>query len=118
MPIDVGQGTTYLYTQETLDAAQEAVTLANLRGAGAVSVQLAGTFTATVTFEVSNDGTNWVEVELTTPAGAAPATTATTAGIYCGPVAGHFKFRARCSAYTSGSIVATVSTSPAGFAVL
>lgn len=112
---EMGNTNTYLRAIGSLDAAQEAVTIDNLRGAGSVSVQLTGTFTATVTFEVSNDGTNWVEVKLTTPGGAAAATTATTTGIYCGPIGGHFKFRARCSAYTSGTIVTTVCTSPAGY---
>lgn len=116
--LEMGNTNTYLRAQDSLDAAQEAVTIDNLRGAGSVSVQLTGTWTATVTFEVSNDGTNWVAIELTTPDGAAPATTSTGNGIFCGPVGSYFKFRARCSAYTSGTIVTTVCTSPAAHAVL
>jgi len=112
---EMGNTNTYLREIGSLTAAEQAVTISNLRGAGSVSVQLTGTWTATVTFEVSNDGTNWVAVELTTPDGAAAASTATTTGIYCGPIAAHFKFRARCSAYTSGTIVTTVCTSPAGY---
>jgi hypothetical protein len=101
-----------LMLTETLNAAQEAATFDDLRGCGTVSVQLAGTFTATVTFEVSNDGTTWSALPMGTPGGAAPSTTATAAGLFVGSVAGYHKFRTRCSAYTSGDIVATQRAVP------
>jgi hypothetical protein len=119
MPVqDFGNPQIGLMATGTLGAQEDAVTIPDLRGAGSASVQITGTFNATVAFEVSNDGTNWVAVELTTPAGAAAATTATTAGIFVGPVGGYRKLRARCSVYASGSAAVTISTSPAGYAPL
>lgn len=115
---EMGGSGIVLMESGSLDAAEEAVTIDDLRGAGSAAVQLTGTFSGTVTFEVTVDGTNWVAVEMTTPAGAAAATTATGAGIFVAPVAGYRKFRARCSAYTSGTIVTTVNTSPAAFGPL
>ena len=113
----VGNTNGVILATGSLGVAEAAVTILDLRGAGGVSVQITGTFTATVTFEVSNDGTNWVAVELTTPAGAAAATTATAPGIFVGPLC-YQMFRARCSAYTSGTAVVTIQTVPGIYAPL
>lgn len=74
---------------------------------GLVSVQITGTFTATITFEGTVDGSTWVAMPFRNRNSGAWATTATAAGIYEGSVAGLLKFRARLT-WTSGtSITAT-----------
>lgn len=72
-----------------------------------VFVQLVGTWVGTVAFEGSVDGTNWYSLVGHTPAtvGGALLTTATANGIYAFPLAGRY-FRARVSAWTSGTVVA------------
>lgn len=75
--------------------------------AGSIVVfQLSGTFSGTIAFESSVDGTNFIAT------GAFPisesgtaATTATAAGIWRIRAAGLSAVRARCSVYTSGTIV-------------
>lgn len=57
-----------------------------------VSVQITGTFVATVTFKGSIDGTNYVALEAINRSTGAKATTATAAGLYSIPVVGCRKF--------------------------
>ena len=74
---------------------------------GLVSVQLSGTFTATVTFEGTVDGTNYVAIPFRNRNSGVWATTATTTGIYDGSVAGLRLFRARLTWSAGTSITAT-----------
>lgn len=66
--------------------------------------QIAGITTATVTWEVSIDGSNWVAVMATNQTSGAAATTATADGLYGMNCAGYAQLRARISAFTSGTI--------------
>jgi len=75
-------------------------------GLALVAVQVTGTFSATITFEGTIDGTNWVSLLARDVASGAAATTATAAGIYQVPCSGLSQIRARISAYTSGSVTA------------
>jgi len=70
--------------------------------------QITGTFSGTVTFEGTVDGTNWVATAVI-PVGSTRTltTTATAAGIWVQSTVGLTAVRARCSAYTSGTIVVT-----------
>ena len=79
---------------------------------GAVAIQISGTFTATVTFEVTVDATNWVAAAVV-PIGATRTltTTATAAGSWQINVAGLKGVRARCSAFTSGTINVSITAS-------
>lgn len=71
------------------------------------TVQLSGTFVATVTWEISADGgTTWAGVMATPAATGTKAATATAAGVYIIPCAGCDKARARISAFTSGTVTA------------
>lgn len=73
-----------------------------------VSVQLTGTFVATVSFQGSNDGTTFVNINAQTVVNGTTAVvqTANAVGIYRVPVA--FKFlRVRVTTFTSGTIVGT-----------
>jgi hypothetical protein len=69
--------------------------------------QVTGITTATITFEGTVDGTNWTAVQATNMATGAVATTATADGTYGVLVAALLKFRARISAWTTGTIYVT-----------
>lgn len=68
-----------------------------------IAVQVNGTFVGTVSFEGSIDGVNFYAVPFINSAGT-NATTATATGIFLSAADGYSSFRARVSAYTSGSI--------------
>lgn len=71
-------------------------------GYGTVALQLTGTFTGTVTFQVSNDGSAWSSALAWPVAGSAAAvTTATAAGQWLIPASGRF-FRAQITVAGSG----------------
>jgi len=102
----------------TLAAANDAVTL-NHPGLATATVQLVGSPTMTVTFEVNDDegaSPTWVAVPAQNVNTGAVATTATAAGIYRVDIAGSRQFRVRCSAFTSGSFATTVNGSVAPMA--
>ncbi|WP_298167963.1 hypothetical protein [Novosphingobium sp.] len=81
----------------------------NLCMGGSFQVTNAGT-TCTITYEQSNDGTNWVTLPVVSAAAAnaAPATTSTAAGIYTYVSSAAF-VRARVSTYTSGTVAVVLS---------
>lgn len=80
-------------------------TAANVAGASRLTVDLNGITTATVTWEGSLDGTNYRGVSMAKQDGTLAAT-ATVDGVYYLPAAfpALRLFRARISAYTSGTI--------------
>lgn len=80
-----------------------------------VAVQITGIGSATITWEVSNDGTNYVATVLQNVASGIIATTTTANGIFFGPIAARY-FRARVSTYGSGTIVGTAEFSPVAYA--
>jgi hypothetical protein len=94
----------------SLTASSQAVTLA-LNGEANVAFQLTGTWTATVTFEASNDGgTNWTSIYAYRAGDNLISQTvvnSTNNDIYRCTTAGFGQVRCRCSAYTSGTIVVT-----------
>lgn len=76
-----------------------------------LALQLTGTWTATVTFEVSVDGTNWVSLAMlatTQTANATRVATATAVGTFVADVTPYKYFRAHCTAFTSGTIVVAI----------
>jgi hypothetical protein len=75
-------------------------------GWATIGVQVVITDTATVTFEATADGSNWVSVACTSIASTSGAmsTTATASGVYQCPVAGMGEFRARISSFTGGTV--------------
>ena len=78
------------------------------RGAMTVlTMQVTGITTATITFEGTIDGTNFVAVQATNLNSGSAATTATADGLYRITVLGLVSVRARISAYTSGTITIT-----------
>jgi hypothetical protein len=78
-------------------------------GFNSVVVQLQGTFTGTISFQVSNDTTTWAAVAgWATTGAAAPITTATAVGQWVFPCAGRY-FRVQVTTGGSGAPVAVVT---------
>ena len=80
------------------------------------SIQLGGTFTATVTFEATAGGGVWASINGTPWAGGSAVSTATAAGGWSFDVSGKSSIRARVSAYTSGTVLVTLTSSEASAA--
>lgn len=76
-------------------------------GSTVLCLQIVGITSATVTFEATIDGTNWVAVQFTNQTTASAATTATADGLYRATVLGLRTVRARISTYVSGTITIT-----------
>ena len=97
-------------------AADTAATVSGFPSPGELAVQLVdategGSWSGTVTFEVTVDGTNWASYELypsTDLAASALTATATADGIFLGKSNGFSGFRARFSTATSGTVNITV----------
>lgn len=100
-----------------LQAAADATgngTALDVAGFSQVVLQVSGTFSGTITWEATVDGTNWIAVALAdlNSTTRARATTATAVGLYLlDTIAGLQKVRARVSAYTSGNITVTANAS-------
>ena len=78
------------------------IVLVDTAGYGSVVLQLAGTFTGTITFQASNDLTTWTAVAgWPVAGGAAPVTTATAVGQWVFPAAGRY-FRAQITTAGTG----------------
>ena len=83
-------------------------TVFDVSGLTNLSVQLLGTFTATVNFEGSNDGgTTWAAVPFFN-SGGANASSATAVGIFTTYNLGYLLFRARVT-WTSGTSVTVIA---------
>lgn len=97
----------------TLGIADAALTLA-VDDADSVALQITGTFTGTITFEASVDGTNWASVAVKASSQTTATTlvtTTTAAGVFTLNTQGLPYVRARMSAYTSGSATALARAS-------
>lgn len=69
-----------------------------------LAFQITGIVTATVTFEATINGNDWVPFFMVNLASNSGATTATANGIYRQSVLGLLAVRARISAHTNGTI--------------
>ena len=76
----------------------------NVAGAARLGVQLSGTFVATVFFEITIDGANWIPIAMTPAGGGAGVTNTAAPNILSAAVSGFALFRARISAFTSGTV--------------
>lgn len=90
----------------TLTAAQQKLSVAS-KEYNTVQFQISGTWVATITFEATLDGTNFVSIPAVAPATGLSATTTAANGIFQVSASGMLAIRARVSAYTSGSVVVT-----------
>lgn len=91
---------------------------------GAMSVEITGTFSGTLTFEGSQDNSNWFPIPARNRSTDVSATTTTGTGLYEVDLRGIYQFRARISTYTSGNItvkavaIPCLSPSPSSIATL
>jgi hypothetical protein len=76
-----------------------------------VAVQVTGTFSATLQFEGTVDGTNFFSVPAIVATTGAVVTSATAVGQWLIPCAGYKQVRVRCSAFTSGTAVVSLQGS-------
>jgi hypothetical protein len=111
-PIPVQQASGYTETSGTLAAVSQTVIVTGLTNANGVLVTTSGTFSGTIIFEASNNGTNWYTVMMTRASSgvseSSRALTGTTLEAWRGSSVGWSQFRVRCSAYTSGTASITV----------
>jgi hypothetical protein len=96
-----------LFVTGTIGALNAEV-ITNCDGCPSVSLDLRGTFVATIEVAGTIDGTNWTLIPLRplNIAGVVYLAAATTTGFYQAACAGFKQVRARCTAYTSGSATA------------
>lgn len=96
-------------SQDTISANGGTVTLAYRQFYnGGVGVQVTGTFSGTLQFEMSIDGTNFVAVQAASVTTGTVASTTATTGVFRYDVVGALIVRVRATAWTSGSAVVTV----------
>lgn len=75
---------------------------------GGVGMQVTGTFSGTLQFEMTIDGTNFVPVQTTNITNLAVATTTTATGVFFYNVVGAQSVRVASTAWTSGTAVVTL----------
>ncbi len=93
----------------TITANGQSVTLPYRHFAnGGIGVQVTGTWVATLQFEVTIDGTNYVALPMANVNSGATASTTTANGIFAGNVVGVSAFRVTSTAYTSGTATVTI----------
>lgn len=102
----------------SLTAAATSVTLSAPGASGSATIQIIGTWVATVQFEATTDGTNFYAVNAQPVVGGAFVTSSTTNGQWLIGTAGAAQVRVRCSAFTSGTIVITLVCSSASTQVV
>lgn len=95
--------------------AVNAETIIDCHGCATVALDLRGTFSLTVEVSGTCDGTNWELIPVRSRRGGLylVAVAGTAAGLWVAECAGYEKVRARVTAYTSGSAVATLIASNA-----
>lgn len=79
----------------------------NLSGMGTMNVAVTGTFVGTVTFEAQDASGAWAAVLVQLQGSTSLVSSTTTTGVFRCPIGGYAAFRARVSAYTSGTITVT-----------
>jgi hypothetical protein len=98
--------------------AQDQTVSASIGGYGAVGVQLTGTWTATVLFEATVDGSVFQAAECWPSNTSTQVTSSTANGVWHCPAGGFTQFRVRANPYTSGTITATVRVTQAAAKVI
>lgn len=103
---------------ENLNVLDECTPALYLFGLPTVGFSITGTFTATITFQVSGDlgssPSNWTTVNVVPVNGTTPVTTASAPGNFSGVVQGMSFARACATAYSSGTAVVVVRATVGG----
>ena len=97
----------------TITDAKKSVNLL-VDGQSITGIQITGTFVATIKFEGSLDGSNWVSLFFKDPSTGNDTSSTTSKGIFTGSVAGLKHVRVRASVYTSGTVNVIIVTSFSG----
>lgn len=79
---------------------------------GAVAAQVTGTFSGTLQFEVTVDGTNFVAARATNVTSGTAATTTTAGGVFTIDATGVLVARVRSTAWSSGTADVTLVSLP------
>jgi hypothetical protein len=87
----------------------------DITGQAGATIQLSGTFTGTISFEVTADGGNYIAINGQAVNGVAAVSTATAVGIYRFNVTGLQRIRCRCSAAMTGLALITFRLSSASY---
>lgn len=95
------------YTLQNAATATDVGTAMNVDGYGVATLQITGSFTATIQFEGSVDGQNFVPITAHNRNDGTTSLTATAPGIYEIDCRGLQLIRANITSYTSGSITVT-----------
>ena len=80
----------------------------SVQGMGAASIEVRGTYSGTVQFEVTNGGVTYSALSLTPSTSGSAVTFTTSTGVWTGWVGGNSIVRARMSSYTSGTARITI----------
>lgn len=97
----------------SITIAQGAVQL-NTSGYASTGIQVTGTFSMTLQFEGTTDGTTWASVTVTPSSSTTTVTSATAAGLWTTSTAGLTGLRVRASAVVSGTAVVTLMGNQTG----
>lgn len=98
----------------TVTATDDAITLNRIRATGGVSIQVTGTWTGTITFEVITDevAATWVTFFMTPSNSATDAGTTTGNGAWSKAISGYKSVRARFSTASSGTPAIAIRYTP------
>lgn len=96
------------YAAGTCTATDEKITLTRCFTLGGVAIQLTGTWSGTVTFEATVDGTNWVTFFMTPAGSSTDAGTSTANGAWSKANNGYTAFRTRFSTASSGTVAVAI----------
>ena len=88
--------------QGSVTATDDAITMARTNGQG-VACQVTGTWTGTITFEATVEGSTWVAFNMTPSNSGTDASTTTGNGTWSKRNDGYTAFRGRFSTATSGT---------------
>ena len=88
---------------DTITAAEDAATLVLGKQEATAGIYISGTWTATLEFEATIDGTNWFALFVHPVGGAIHVASTAANGQWRAGVAGFARIRVRASAYTSGT---------------
>jgi len=100
------------YAQGTVTATDETITLTKLLVHGGLAIQLSGTWSGTITFETTVDGTNWVAFNMTPSNSGTDASTATANGAWSKLNGGYAGLRGRFSTASSGTPTIAIRCNP------
>jgi hypothetical protein len=91
----------------SITVAQGAVQL-QTAGYASAGIQITGTFSQTLQFEGTTDGSTWAALSVTPSSSTTTTTSATSTGLWTASTAGLVGLRVRASAWVSGTAVVTI----------